>query len=85
MMNDSALARFVCGAHIDGLNGEEQRCREAIVLPIVNDGQYDIWVLPQDWHVAIGTRMNDGDRGTDTLVRCPQHCNWDGDRWIDAP
>lgn len=85
-MSGPALAKFSCGA---------ADCREALVVPLINDGQYTTYTEPVDWHIRLGSTPD----GSDTLVRCPNHCEWTkmdtsstgvpfalpGGEWIDAP
>lgn len=93
-MSGKAKAEFRCGARSYGGEGArpDYSCGEAIVMPLINDGQYTSFVAPQNWHIELGYDPNSFDA---KVVRCPQHCRWTkndsrgnalaGGEWEDSP
>lgn len=89
-MSGRAVVHFLCGAWLEP---DVERCDATLFLPLGYDGHYPSYVEPADWHIRLGTTA------ADTLVRCPQHCEWTamgttpagtayplpGGEWIDAP
>lgn len=79
MNGEQAQARFTCTAQIrvdSALVEKTYPCGHTALVNLHNDGQYDGFVTPEGWHIALGTDLRRGGAVHGTIVRCPNHCRW---------